>query len=94
MVTRLPQDFKDFLKLLGEHHVEYLFIGGYAVVHYGYPRPTSEIDVWIAMNAKNAHAATGALAAFEFSEPLLNTEVFLPPNAYCVWVIHRCVVKS
>lgn len=80
MVTRLPQDFKDFLKLLGEHHVEYLLIGGYAVAHYGYPRPTSDIDIWIAMNAKNAQAAISALAAFGFSQPALTADIFLQPE--------------
>jgi hypothetical protein len=26
----LPQDFKEFLRLLNSHRVEYLLIGGYA----------------------------------------------------------------
>lgn len=26
----LPEDYKEFLKLLNEHNVEYLLIGGYA----------------------------------------------------------------
>ncbi|MDA1013305.1 MAG: hypothetical protein O3A00_02505 [Planctomycetota bacterium] len=42
--TRLPPDFKDFLKLLSEHQVEYLLIGGYAVGHFGYVRATADID--------------------------------------------------
>lgn len=33
---RLHQDFKDFLKLLNFHKVEYLVIGGYAVGYHGY----------------------------------------------------------
>ena len=31
----LPDDFKEFLKLLNNHEVEYLLIGGYAVGYYG-----------------------------------------------------------
>ena len=38
MEIKLPDDFKEFLKLLNEHGVEYLLIGGYAVGYYGYPR--------------------------------------------------------
>ena len=34
---RLPPDFKEFLKLLKEHNVRYLLIGGYAVGFHGYP---------------------------------------------------------
>lgn len=35
MATKLPRDFKEFLKLLDKHDVEYLPIGGYAVAYYG-----------------------------------------------------------
>ena len=80
MATLRPQDFKDFLKLLGEHRVEYLLIGGYAVAHYGYPRSTSDVDIWIAMNPRNASAAINALAAFGFSEPALTVDVLLQPE--------------
>jgi hypothetical protein len=33
----LPPDFKEFLQLLNSHKVEYLLVGGYAVIYYGYP---------------------------------------------------------
>ena len=39
----LHQDFKDFLKLLNSHNVEYLLVGGYAVGYHGYPRATGDI---------------------------------------------------
>jgi hypothetical protein len=42
MDLRLPPDFKEFLKLLKEHDVQYLLIGGYAVGYHGYPRATDE----------------------------------------------------
>jgi len=35
METRLPPDFKEFLRLLDAHGVEYLLIGGYAVALKG-----------------------------------------------------------
>lgn len=38
----LHQDFKDFLRLLNSHNVEYLLVGGYAVGYHGYPRATGE----------------------------------------------------
>jgi hypothetical protein len=40
----LPQDFKDFLRLLNLRQVEYLLIGGYAVGYYGYARATADIQ--------------------------------------------------
>lgn len=51
---RLPPDFKEFLKLLNSNKVEYLLIGGYAVAYYGYPRPTGDMDIWVARTAENA----------------------------------------
>jgi hypothetical protein len=39
----LPPDFKEFLKLLNAHQVEYLLIGGYAVGYHGYPRATVDM---------------------------------------------------
>lgn len=47
----LPEDFKDFLRLLNENEVHYLLIGGYAVGFYGYPRAThatrARLMTWI-----------------------------------------------
>jgi hypothetical protein len=80
MVTLLPQDFKEFLRLLNAHRVEYLVIGGYAVAHYGYPRPTADFDVWIALSPTNAERAVAAISAFGFSQPMLTPELLLEPN--------------
>jgi len=37
MDLELPNDFKEFLRLLLAHEVEYLLIGGWAVGYDGYP---------------------------------------------------------
>ena len=50
----LHPDFKDFLRLLNLHSIEYLVIGGYAVGYYGYPRATGDMDIWIAVSEVNA----------------------------------------
>ena len=39
-MIRLPNDFKDFLKLCDRHAVEYVIVGGYAVGFHGHPRAT------------------------------------------------------
>ena len=80
MATRLPRDFKEFLKLLDKHRVEYLLIGGYAVSYYGYPRPTSDMDVWIAMHPDNASRITAAVREFGFNTPDLNEQLFMEPG--------------
>ena len=75
--TRLPHDFKEFLKLLNAHNVEYLLIGGYAVGYHGYPRATADMDIWIAINPANAERIVAALKEFGFDLPELSSELFL-----------------
>jgi hypothetical protein len=73
----LPPDFKEFLRLLSDHRAEYLLIGGYAVAYYGYPRATADMDIWIAIQPKNAKNIVAALKEFGFDLPQLTTELFL-----------------
>jgi predicted nucleotidyltransferase len=75
----LPPDFKEFLRLLNVHKVEYLLIGGYAVNYYGYPRATADLDVWLAMQPANAERMVAALKEFGFDLPDLSPELFLRP---------------
>lgn len=75
--TELPRDFREFLRLLGAHSVEYLLIGGYAVAYHGYPRATADLDVWIALNPGNANKTVAALRDFGFDLPDLRPEIFL-----------------
>lgn len=78
--TRLPQDFKEFLQLLNSHGIEYLLVGGHAVAYYGYPRPTGDLDIWVAMTRENAEKLVKALKEFGFDVPRLSEELFLAEN--------------
>ena len=73
----LPDDLREFLKLLNAKRVEYLLVGGYAVGHYGYPRATADLDIWVAISPANAHKLVRALKAFGFSVLKLRPELFL-----------------
>ena len=61
-------DFSDLLSLFNAKCVEYLVIGGYAVVQHAEPRFTNDLDLWIGTGATNADAVYGALQ--EFGAPL------------------------
>jgi predicted nucleotidyltransferase len=76
-MTLLPPDFKDFLRLLNSHRVEYLLVGGYAVGYHGYPRATADMDLWIAMTGANAQKVTAVLREFGFESPELRPGLFL-----------------
>jgi hypothetical protein len=73
----LPPDFREFLILLNAHEVEYLLIGGYAVAYHGHPRATGDMDVWIALNRRNAEKAVAVLKEFGLDLPQLSPEIFL-----------------
>ena len=77
MDLELPDDFKEFLKLLNAQQVEYLLIGGYAVGYYGYPRATADMDIWIAVHPQNANRVVAALKGFGFDVPGLSSDLFL-----------------
>ena len=77
MAMILPPDFKEFLKLLKEHDVRYLLIGGYAVGYHGYARATEDMDIWIAIHPENAQKTFSALKAFGLNDPNLKPELFL-----------------
>jgi hypothetical protein len=74
---RLPADFRDFLKLLNSHSVEYLLIGGYAVCYHGYYRNTADIDFWIAVTPANAAKMVCLIREFGFDVPELSETLFL-----------------
>ena len=77
MAIKLPVDFKEFLRLLNSNAVEYLLVGGYAVAYYGYPRATSDFDVWIRLGADNARRIVDVLKQFGFDTPELTPDLFL-----------------
>ena len=71
MLIELPPDFREFLKLLNSHRVEYLLIGGFAVGFHGYPRATSDIDIWVGRSPENAKRVVAAIREFGFDTPNL-----------------------
>lgn len=81
MDITLPPDFKEFLRLLNTHGVEYLLIGGYAVGYHGYPRATNDMDIWIAIHPDNAERMVTVLRVFGFATPELSIELFLQDHS-------------
>jgi len=52
------------LQLLNEFEAEYLIVGGFAVMKYGEPRYTKDLDVWVHNSAQNSLRVVGALTKF------------------------------
>jgi hypothetical protein len=60
----MNSDFENLLRLFNANSVEYLIVGGYAVMLYTEPRYTKDLDIWIAATSANATKVYGAPAAF------------------------------
>lgn len=57
-------DFKELLQLFNASHVEYLIVGGYAVIEYTEPRYTKDLDIWVRAEPTNAERVFASLAHF------------------------------
>lgn len=64
----ISSEFSELLKLFVKNEVRFLLVGGYAVMKYAEPRFTKDIDLWIAVDERNAAAVFSALR--EFGAPL------------------------
>ena len=60
----MNSDFRDLLRIFAEEEVEYLIVGGYAVIHYTQPRYTKDIDLWIRPSVENAARIVRAFHRF------------------------------
>jgi len=56
--------YRELLQLLNEFGVEYLIVGGFAVMKYGEPRYTKDLDVWVHNSAENSRRVVEALKQF------------------------------
>jgi len=55
---------KELLILLAQHKVEFMLIGGYSVIYYGYNRGTGDLDLWLRPDNKNKIKLLKALQEF------------------------------
>lgn len=60
----LSADLQTLLRLFHRHGVRYLLVGGEAVVHYGYPRFTGDVDLFYDRSPANAQRLYRALREF------------------------------
>jgi hypothetical protein len=86
----MNSDFKELLQTFNEFEVEYLVIGGYAVIRYTQPRYTKDLDIWIGPSLDNAERVMRAFNTFgiglfggvekeDFASPGLMFSIGVPP---------------
>ncbi len=81
MELELPRDFKELFEFLNANKVEYMLLGGYAVIAHGYVRNTSDIDIVVSDGLENAQKLMKALVGFGFGETQLQAELFTEPDS-------------
>ena len=57
-------DFADLLAAFAACKVEYVLLGGYAVVFHGRPRATKDLDILVGLTDENRERLASALEAF------------------------------
>jgi len=82
MANLFNQDFQDFIQSLKVNEVEYILVGGYAVILHGYIRSTADMDVWVHKTKDNYQKLKKALE--KFGAPVFPESEFLG-NKFNVW---------
>jgi hypothetical protein len=67
-ISPMLPDWIELCRLLSAHRVEFLLVGGQAVIAHGYPRLTKDMDLWVRPEAANGARILDALK--EFGTPL------------------------
>ncbi len=69
-------DFHDFIECLNKHLVEYILVGGYAVIIRGYSRSTGDMDIWVNKTDDNYSNLLSAIIEFGLPAKAILKEQF------------------
>lgn len=83
------QDFQEFIQSLNDAEVDYLLVGGYAVILYGYYRTTGDLDVWINPTEENYTKMSNAFGKFGLPQDVITLTDFLDTNNNEVFTFGR-----
>ena len=86
MANIFNEHFRDFIQALNENDVEYVLVGGMAVILHGYVRGTGDMDVWVNKTNDNYKKLVNAFT--QFGMPVFDmTEKAFLGNKFDVWGI-------
>jgi hypothetical protein len=77
MIDIFNPDFRDLITSLNTCKVEYLLVGGYAVILHGYIRSTSDMDIWVNRTEENYHKLINAFLDFGLPTIAVDKNQFL-----------------
>lgn len=73
-------DFDRIVASLNRHRVDFMIIGGFAVVYHGHMRTTKDLDLFVRRSEENARRTVAALEEVGFGSPEMTPEVFTADN--------------
>jgi hypothetical protein len=92
MADLFNEHFRDFINALNNQKVDYVLVGGMAVILHGYVRGTGDMDVWVNKTKENYSKLKNAFQ--EFGMPVFDmTEEKFLSNEFDVWSFGVSPVK-
>ena len=82
-------DFRDFISALNNNEVEYILVGGYAVILHGYSRTTGDLDIWVNRTLENYNKLVEAFKEFKMPTFDMNENNFLNNDNFDVFKFGR-----
>lgn len=73
MINPFTNDHQQLLSAMIKNKVDFMLVGGYAVIYYGYDRNTGDMDVWLKTGNENRDKLINALKDFGIVEEHLET---------------------
>jgi hypothetical protein len=89
MSTIFIEDFREFIQSLNDNQVEYMLVGGYAVILHGYRRVTGDLDIWVNRTKENYSRLVKAFSQFGLSVFDMSEEKFLDVESANVFSFGR-----
>lgn len=74
------EDFEEFFRLLNDHDVQYLVVGGYAFAIHARPRFTNDLDIWVLDKRDNAERLLAVLVDFGFGDLDVTVDDLVKPE--------------
>ncbi len=93
MANVLNADFTEFIDALNQKQVEYILVGGYAVIFHGYNRTTGDLDIWVNPTSANYKKLQDAFQFFKMPVFDMTEEKFLQTENYDVFSFGRPPVQ-
>lgn len=82
-------DFKDFIQALNDNDVDYILVGGFAVILHGHSRVTGDMDIWVNRTEENYKKLMKAFYQFGMPAFDMSKENFLNHQDWDVFKFGR-----